>query len=143
MIVGGPLALIAYGAIQGATEDADPRAERQQARDACAALYDDRRLTYGVDEGWADAQDALDYAAGRVADNSDGPDVAAVRAYLDHDEDIERTLAATDNDSGALPEPSIGHDLIVTASQACTNLGQPELQQYLYDETGNEDYAPR
>jgi hypothetical protein len=36
----------------------------------------------------------------------------------------------------------MGHALLVGAAQACTNLGHPELQEHLYEETGNEDYAP-
>jgi hypothetical protein len=133
-VVGGLFALAAYGERRANTPEALERA----ARDACVAMYDDRRLSLG-DEDKDDANDALRYADGRLDEATD-PDVVAIDEYLEHSH--RRSAMAFELDEDQLAgEAAVGHRLLVRAVQGCTDLGRPELQEYLYDETGNEDYA--
>jgi hypothetical protein len=133
-VVGGLYAFGAYAERRANTPEALERA----ARDACVAMYDDHRLALG-DEGKDDANDALRYADGRL-DEAGDPDVVAIDEYLGHGR-LRSAMALELDEDEIAGQAAVGHRLLVRAAQACTDLGRPELQKYLYDETGNEDYA--
>jgi hypothetical protein len=123
-------------------------AERQPKTptdDACMTMLAYHRSASGGEEA-SDAWDRLRYEGSRL-DKATAPEAVAIREYLTY-ERLYRGAARTPNelvletnDIGLATPTGTGHRLLVGAAQACTDLGHPELQEYLYDQTGDEDYA--
>jgi hypothetical protein len=92
------------------------------------------------------ARDRLRYVESRL-DKAAAAEAVAIREYLTYDCQY-RGAGRTPNelviepvDIGLATQTGTGHRLFMRAAQACTDLGHPELQEYLYEDTRDEDYA--
>jgi hypothetical protein len=121
------------------------RRARTPTDDACMTMLDYHRSAPGGEDG-SDAWDRLRYVESRL-DSATAPEAVAIREYLAYDgmyrgagRDPGELVLETD---GLVSRTGTGHRLLVGAAQACTELGHPELQDYLYEDTRDEDYAPQ
>lgn len=115
-------------------------AERQATAptdDACLTMLTYHRSVPGEDEA-SDAWDRLRYVETRL-DKARAPEAVAIREYLAYDALYRGAGRAPDefvletDDIGLAARTGTGHRLLMRAAQACTDLGHPELQEYLYD----------
>lgn len=121
-------------------------AERQPAptEDACKTILDYHRSAPGGEDR-SDAWDRLHYVETRLA-KATSPEAVAIREYLAYVGTakiaglVPRELAPERD--GLASRTGTERRLLVRAAQACTELGHPELQDYLNDDTREEDYAP-
>jgi hypothetical protein len=117
-------------------------AERQPKTptdDACMTMLDYHRSASGGEEA-SDAWDRLRYVESRL-DKATAPEAVAIREYLTY-ERLYRGAARTPNelvletnDIGLATPTGTGHRLLMRAAQACADLGQPQLQEHLHDDT--------
>jgi hypothetical protein len=120
-------------------------AERQASTptdDACMTMLDYFRSAPGGDDS-SDAWDRLRYLKGRL-DKATAPEAVAIREYLIFDR-LNRSAGTGPTELVLEPHEvelvgRVGPRLM-RAAQACTDLGHPELQEYLYD-TRDEDQVP-
>jgi hypothetical protein len=135
VVVGGLTTIGAYAERQAKTP----------TEDACMTMLAYHRSAPGEDDG-RDAWDRLRYVESRL-DKATAPEAFAIREYLTYDRlyrgagRAPNELVLETDDIGLATQTGTGHRLLVGAAQACTDLGHPELQKYLYDQTGDEDYA--
>jgi hypothetical protein len=122
VVVGGLNALGGYAERQ-ATAPTD---------DACMAMLDYFRSAPGGEDS-SDAWDRLRHVEGRLGDAT-VPEAVAIRQYLAFDR-LTRGAGSTTlvfEQDGAVLVDRVGTRLM-RAAQACTDLGHPELQEYLRD----------
>jgi hypothetical protein len=122
-------------------------AERQgisPTDDACATMLDYFQSAPGGEDK-SDARDRLRYVRGRL-DNATGPEAVAVREYLapyrlnggPGTGPTELVAVLEANEVELVRRVSAQ---LMRAAQACTDLGHPELQEYLHD-IRDEGYVP-
>jgi hypothetical protein len=118
-------------------------AERQASSptdDACTTMLDYFRSAPGGEDK-SDAWDRLRYVSGRL-DHATAPEAVAIREYLAPYR-LSRGPGTGPNELVIETEPeeielgSRRSPQLMRAAQACTDLGHPELQEYLHD-TRNE-----
>jgi hypothetical protein len=128
VVVGGLTTIGAYAERQAKTP----------TDDACMTMLTYHRSAPGEDDG-SDAWDRLRYVESRL-DKTRGPEAVAIREYLTYDR-LYRGAGRTPNelvletdDIGLAAQTGTGRRLLMRAAQACTDLGHPDLEEYLYDE---------
>lgn len=114
------------------------RQARTPTDDACITMLDYHRSSPGGEDA-SDAWDRLRYVESRL-DSATTPEAVAIREYLAYDgmyRGVGRDPSEVvfDTDGQLVRRTGTGHRLLVGAAQACTDLGHPELQDYLYDDT--------
>jgi hypothetical protein len=133
VVVGGLYTLGAYAERHASTP----------TDEACRTMLDYHRSAPGGEDK-SDALDRLRYVAGRL-DKATGPEAVAIREYL-ADDSLYRGAAL--GPSVVILEPDeaelVGRlsPRLMRAAQACTDVGHPELREYLHD-AGDEGDVPR
>jgi hypothetical protein len=116
-------------------------AEGQQdtpTEDACMAIVN-YHLSSPHEEAGSDALDRLRYVEGRLT-KATAPEAVVIRQYLAYE--LLYRGAGTRSSALLLETDDVGLAAwFVRAAQVCTDLGHPQLQEYLYDKTRDEYHA--
>ena len=101
-------------------------------------ILDYHRSVPGEEEA-SDAWDRLGYVESRL-DKATGPEAVSIREYLalttlhrGGGRTPDEVVLETD-DIGLAVRTGTGHRLLMRAAHACTDLGHPELEEFLHDQ---------
>jgi hypothetical protein len=137
-----PLALVVVVAGLNTIGAYAERQAKAPTDDACMTMLDYHRSVPGEEEA-SDAWDRLRYVETRL-DKATAPKAVAIREYLAYDAlnrgagRVPNEFVLETDDTGLVARTGTGHRLLMRAAQACTDLGHPELQEYLSDQEASQ-----